>query len=682
MAFPAKAAGTLLSPTGEVRLKESDTVGAGANAATVDQAGAVMEFDYGASTVLVADEEDTPTALTLDASTLLGRGVTGGITALDEAAIAETFNIVTQASLEAFLSSPTPIGDVDPNTGGFTAITITDQTTETMLTLTSTHESATAGPRIFLDRDRNVSADNDALADIHFRGKNDKGVLTTYARIIAQILDNTDATEDGYLLLQTSVAGDNVVSTMSLQDGVIIGAPAGDYKGFGTLNAEALHANTTSDDTVILRATATNDSATSGPIITLDRASDSATAGDLLADIRFGGRNDNATPEAVDYARIVAAIIDETDNAEDGELQLQAMLAGSMTGIATIGNGMQVGSPAGGYKGSGTLNAGGLYVGGVAVGTGSGTVTAVTGTSPIVSSGGTTPAISIGLATTSAQGSVELATNTEALGNATNRAVTPNNLTARMSTPGPIGNSTASTGDFTTISGTTAALTAAVTSVMLDITSTEASATAAPVLYLTRNSSSPATNDALGDIHFRGKTSTGAEETYARILAQIRDKTNGSIDGFLHFETKVANAAVSTMSLQDGVIIGNPTDDYKGFGTLNASAIYDDGAGPLTHYVIEAANTGKIDFDFWDSTMPGGQRHEPARRFSMDNLNPILYADSWKEHGHLPALPSQEEWLKCRPGTGDLVQRLIETAEVQAVHIDELTQRVIELEKK
>lgn len=72
--------------------------------------------------------------------------------------------------------------------------------------------------------------------------------------------------------------------------------------------------------------------------------------------------------------------------------------------------------------------------------------------------------------------------------------------------------------------------------------------------------------------------------------------------------------------------------------------------------------------------------HGPARRFQTRiarDLEPALYAEDWKAKGHLSALPSEAEWVAAGNfSTGDLIQRLMETVEVQAVHIDKLENRL------
>ena len=52
------------------------------NATTVNSAGAVMESDYDANTILAATSDDTPTAITVAEQTVVGRITSGAIKAL------------------------------------------------------------------------------------------------------------------------------------------------------------------------------------------------------------------------------------------------------------------------------------------------------------------------------------------------------------------------------------------------------------------------------------------------------------------------------------------------------------------------------------------------------------------------------------------------------------------------
>ena len=73
-----------------------------------------------------------------------------------------------------------------------------------------------------------------------------------------------------------------------------------------------------------------------GPTFILDRVGGSAADADLLGNILFRGRNDNASPQNVNYASIDSSIDDMTDGEEDGQLVLKTMQAGSLTAMLTM----------------------------------------------------------------------------------------------------------------------------------------------------------------------------------------------------------------------------------------------------------------------------------------------------------------------------------------------------------
>ena len=72
----------------------------------------------------------------------------------------------------------------------------------------------------------------------------------------------------------------------------------------------------------------------------------------------------------------------------------------------------------------------------------------------------------------------------------------------------------------------------------LILESTDADQHSAPDLILMRNSSSPADNDVIGNVQFRGRDSASNEETYASILAHIVDKNTASEDAGIKFYIK------------------------------------------------------------------------------------------------------------------------------------------------
>ena len=79
-----------------------------ASSAVVNAAGAVMEVDFDANTVLAADTDDTPAALTVAASRILGRAAAGGIDALTSAEMKTLLGYLTD------LASPPDMGETAP----------------------------------------------------------------------------------------------------------------------------------------------------------------------------------------------------------------------------------------------------------------------------------------------------------------------------------------------------------------------------------------------------------------------------------------------------------------------------------------------------------------------------------------------------------------------------------------
>ena len=69
----------------------------------------------------------------------------------------------------------------------------------------------------------------------------------------------------------------------------------------------------------------------------------------------------------------------------------------------------------------------------------------------------------------------------------------------------------------------------------LTLTSTDAGSSAAPIVSLVRDSSSPADADYLGQIAFKGDDDGGSVHTYAKISGKIDDASAGSEDGLLEF---------------------------------------------------------------------------------------------------------------------------------------------------
>ena len=171
-----------------------------------------------------------------------------------------------------------------------------------------------------------------------------------------------------------------------------------------------------------------------------------------------------------------------------------------------------------------------------------------------------------------------------------------------------------------------------------------------------------------------------------------------------------------------GMVMSGATGGDKGTGTINAAAVYDDGT-LLTCYVLEVAVTGSVDMAKWDKLVPNRvipavtktvddtdaepdadgvyptkivevepevieeRIHTDARKFvsrlgtESDPLDIDKYAAHWKSKRHLTSMPNKDNFdIDRNMGTGTWIQRLVETVEIQAVHIDQLNQRLKALE--
>ena len=137
------------------------------------------------------------------------------------------------------------------------------------------------------------------------------------------------------------------------------------------------------------------------------------------------------------------------------------------------------------------------------------------------------------------------------------------------------------------------------------ITSTEDTNSAAPVLTLKRNSSSPADADYLGRIKFKGENDADQEVQYGSISGKILDASDGTEDGAIEFNVKKAgsnNIAVRINS--DTVKIINSTKlEVHGYtfptadGT-SGQVISTDGSGNLSFSDLSVG-----DFSFVGSTI-------------------------------------------------------------------------------
>ena len=86
----------------------------------------------------------------------------------------------------------------------------------------------------------------------------------------------------------------------------------------------------------------------------------------------------------------------------------------------------------------------------------------------------------------------------------------------------------------------------------LVIKTTEAGANSAPDVVLYRLSSSPADNDYLGKLVYRGRNDNSQDVEYAQVIAQVIDASDGTEDGRMYLQTKVNGSDNNHLTLDSG----------------------------------------------------------------------------------------------------------------------------------
>ena len=135
-------------------------------------------------------------------------------------------------------------------------------------------------------------------------------------------------------------------------------------------------------------------------------------------------------------------------------------------------------------------------------------------------------------------------------------------------------------------------------------------ANAAPDLNLFRNSASPAANDLIGEIKFRGKDSGGSQVEYARIQGKILDPTDTSEGGALVFQT------IQSGTETDTVIINN--EGRVGIGTLTPSSPLHI-VGAATPLRIEREDSAAVAFRIQNSVGAGELQLGASENLNLSN---------------------------------------------------------------
>lgn len=207
----------------------------------------------------------------------------------------------------------------------------------------------------------------------------------------------------------------------------------------------------------------------------------------------------------------------------------------------------------------------------------------------------------------------------------------------------------------------------------LTVESNDEGATGAQ-LNLYHNSPSPAVSDFPGIINFQGEDSAGNKVTYGSIASVTTNVTDGGTEAAeLRFYNRVAddNTKVAFFNDNGGFVIGSPATQTRATGTMTAVEVWDDNT-QLTDLVIDMAVDGSFDAEKYAN-------HPIKESLNQAWFNPDWYAEYWQNERCLPGMVTWSTPDEM-PSLGELVTRLTAVVETQAVLIENLNQRIKDLE--
>ena len=146
--------------------------------------------------------------------------------------------------------------------GSYITNSVTNTSTDAIMTFTTTEASSTAGPVIDLKRNSASPADGDYLGQLKFRGENDADQDVIYAKLTGKISDASDGTEDGLIEITVKNGGSNrIVARFTGNELKLLNNAGIDVASGGTIDGELASTATattasTGDDSTKIATTA------------------------------------------------------------------------------------------------------------------------------------------------------------------------------------------------------------------------------------------------------------------------------------------------------------------------------------------------------------------------------------------------------------------------------------------
>ena len=151
------------------------------------------------------------------------------------------------------------------------------------------------------------------------------------------------------------------------------------------------------------------------------------------------------------------------------------------------------------------------------------------------------------------------------------------------------------------LTGTTATLTTADNNAQLTLKSTDADANVGPVLDLQRDSSSPADNDVLGIVNFKGENDASEVIDYGSINAYINDASDGTEDGRVIHRLYKGGTNINYVDMKPDEIVFNEDSKDHDFRIESDS---------MSHQLHMNGSNGKF-------TINANSAQSPASHFTL-----------------------------------------------------------------
>ena len=156
----------------------------------------------------------------------------------------------------------------------------------------------------------------------------------------------------------------------------------------------------------------------------------------------------------------------------------------------------------------------------------------------------------------------------------------------------------------------------------LTLKSTDADAVVGPVLDLVRDSSSPADDDKVGVVSFKGDDDAGNSVTFAQVRTVLKDVTDTAEDGELQLQVRRADSLVTGMFIgQTEAVFNEDSQDvnFRVESNGNANMLFVDGGNdrvgigtnsPANKLSVVGGDFGTLLLDNSDSSH--GTRYIPS----------------------------------------------------------------------